>query len=63
MDGARRYGLELAQDLDRCFSRAEQKVGKGKAILEVQRVGTFIPANVENPPVTEVAACLAQPGP
>ena len=51
----------LRKILTDAFLALNKNVGQDKAILELQRVGRFIPANVENPPVMEAAARRAAP--
>jgi len=53
----------LRKILTDAFLALNKNVGQDKAILELQRVGRFVPANAENHSTIEAAARLAQPGP
>jgi len=53
--------VNLRKILTDAFLALNKNIGQDKAILELQRVGRFIPANVETPPVMEAPARLSAP--
>jgi len=53
--------VNLRKMLTDAFLALNKNIGQDKTILELQRVGRFIPANVETPPVMEAPARLSAP--
>jgi len=53
--------VNLRKMLTDAFLALNKNIGQDKTILEFQRVGRFIPAKVETPPVMEAPARLSAP--